>query len=218
VVKPSTHPPRIDKLILSGLADSDGEGLRDDDERDRERYVSLDVSGQMLRGVKFAECEFEDLTADDADLRAARFVETRLTRVNAPILRAPNSEWRDVVLENSRIGSAELYDSIWRSTVISSSKLGYLNFRSARLVDVRFVDCNIEDLDLSGANALRVSFEGCTIHQLDVGRSTFEHVDLRGADIRGIRGVEDLRGATISDQQLTEFAPTLAAHLGIRVE
>ena len=43
-------------------------------------------------------------------------------------------------------------------------------------------------------------------------------VDLSGARLSTIVGIESLRGATISAAQMLDLAPLLAAHLGLRVD
>jgi uncharacterized protein YjbI with pentapeptide repeats len=47
--------------------------------------------------------------------------------------------------------------------------------------------------------------------------ASLEEVDLSGASLGSIVGVESLRGAIMSDTQLADLAPVLAAQLGITV-
>lgn len=56
------------------------------------------------------------------------------------------------------------------------------------------------------------------IAQLDVQRAQLTDVDLRGADLSSITGLTELRGATISPQQLTLLAPLFAHEMGLRIE
>ena len=60
---------------------------------------------------------------------------------------------------------------------------------------MRFVDCNIDELNVAGA--------------------TLSGVDLTGARLRSLIGVESLRGAIVSSEQLIDLAPILAAQLGL---
>jgi uncharacterized protein YjbI with pentapeptide repeats len=214
----TTRAPGIRALRLPELNDASTAQLEIDDERERERFVDIDLSGRDLMGIKFAECELDGVSLSDADLRSARFIESRLTRVNAPVLRAPLSTWREVVIEHSRVGSGELFESSWRSVSIQHCKIGYLNLRAAELIDVEFIDCVIDELDLGGSRATRVAFTGTSIAALDVARATLTDFDLRGVELRSVRGLESLRGATITELQLAELAPLLADHFGITVE
>jgi uncharacterized protein YjbI with pentapeptide repeats len=214
----TTRAPGIRNLRLPELTDASDAELEIDDERERERFVDIDLTGRPLMGIRFAECELDGVSLTEADLRSARFIESRLMRVNAPVLRAPSSTWREVVVQHSRVGSGELFESSWRSVSIQNCKIGYLNLRASELVDVEFVDCVIDELDLGGSRATRVSFTRTSIAALDVVRATLTDFDLRGAELRSIRGLESLRGSTITELQLVELAPLLAEHLGMIVE
>lgn len=213
-----TRPPKIDALRLVGLTDSDTESLEAHERFEAARFRSGDVSGRHLAGVDFAECELIGLTAHETDLRDARFVETRLIRLNAPSLNAPHAQFRNVVIDGSRIGSAELYEGNWQSVHVSNSKLGFVNLRGAKLQDVLFTDCTIDELDLGGVRANRVSFVGTTVLGLDVTHATLQHVDLRALELRRITGLEGLKGATMSSYQTSELAALFAQKLGIIVE
>jgi len=210
--------PRIGRITLPVLEAGDPEELRPHGRYDGESYTGGDLSGRDLDGISFSECELVSIYAHEASLRNARFLDTRLERFNAPVLTAPGLILRDAAIDGSRIGSAEAFSSQWNSVRISGSKLDFLNLRGSVLRDVSFSDCVIGELDLSGAKLTRASFEGTRIDTLVLDQATLEHVDLRGAVIRGISGVGFLRGATLSALQLQDMAAMLAGHLGIRVE
>ncbi|HWD63259.1 MAG TPA: pentapeptide repeat-containing protein, partial [Humibacter sp.] len=75
-----------------------------------------------------------------------------------------------------------------------------------------------DELDLGDATATRVAFERCSIDTLEVSHARMTDVDLRGADLGGVRGVASLRGAVVSFEQLMGLAPALADGVGLRVE
>jgi hypothetical protein len=79
---------------------------------------------------------------------------TVIVSLNAAALKAPRSQWREVSVERSRIGSAELFESEWTSVRVSASKLGYVNLRAANLTDVAFEGCTIDEHDLARAARL----------------------------------------------------------------
>ncbi|MCP2030081.1 uncharacterized protein YjbI with pentapeptide repeats [Okibacterium sp. HSC-33S16] len=216
--RPTTHPPRLDALRAVQRSFGNADALDIDDDRELEEFVGVDLSDRDLSGTTFRECSFEDVTLTDTNLRGSRLIESVLTTVNAPILRSSRSTWRDVTLTRSRIGSGELFDATWQSVHISGCKLGYVNLRGSSLTDVLFEDCTIDELDLGGTTATRVAFTGTRAQTLDVTRATLSHVDLRGLEFQTIHGLEGLKGATVSDYQLSELAPLFAAQLGIVVE
>ena len=75
----------------------------------------------------------------------------------------------------------------------------------------------IDELDLSGIDAQRVHFEDCRVGTLRLHGGSLRDVDLRGLEMRTVSGVGSLAGATVSSGQLSELAPLLAQHLGLRV-
>lgn len=218
MAKLTTLSPKLDAIVLVDLTDGDPESLEARESYDGLRFVSADLSGRALAAASFSECEFLDLSANGCDLRSASFVETRVERLDAPTLTAPRSRFRDVVLQGSRIGSAEFYDVSWQSVHVSNCKLGFVNLRCAELRDVLFTDCTIDELDLGAATAHRVSFVNTTITSLDVTRARLEHVDLRGAELSSLTGIDGLRGATVNPYQVADLATMFARHFGITIE
>ncbi|MET4781506.1 pentapeptide repeat-containing protein [Glaciihabitans sp. UYNi722] len=214
----TTTAPRLDFRAPTQLIDIDAAGLIAGEDRDQERYADADLSHRDLTGSSFTECEFDAVTLTDAQLRGSRFIESLLTAPFAPVLLAARTTWRDVLIENPRWGSAELFDAEMRTLHIRGGKIDYLNLRNARLTDVLIEDCTITDLDLGGFHGTRVSLLNCRIETLDLTRATCKDVDLRTSDFSAINGLDGLRGVTIDEFQLSLFAPLLAAHLGIVVE
>ncbi len=66
------------------------------------------VTGQVpdrdLTGLVLTECALEGVSAQRAMLRSARLVETRIERIDAPMLDLARSTLRDVEIVGSRIG------------------------------------------------------------------------------------------------------------------
>lgn len=214
----STVAPKIKRMRAGVRSPGDAAGLGPEERRHDERFEGGDLSHADLSDITFERCDLVGLSLHQADLRAATFSETRLGRIDAPVLSAPRSVWHDVVLEGSRIGSAELYESGWRSVELVDCKLGYVNLRGATIRDLRLTRCTVDELDLTNAQATRVAFEDTSVDHLVLASARLVHVDLRGASLRRITSLERLAGATLSQAQLVELAPLFAAELGIRIE
>lgn len=214
----TTRRPVLERLVLPELQDLEADELRAQDMYDAVRVTGGDLSGRDLTGATFTECELLGLTAHETVLQHARLIETRIDRLNAPVLNATRSTWRDVELTGSRIGALDIDDTEMRSTRIVGSKLDWLNLRASTLEDVLFEDCTIEELDLAGVTATRVSFVNCRASSLALAHARLKHVDLRGLEMGSISNLERLDGATLDAQQVTALAPAFASHLGIRIE
>ncbi len=214
----TTRPPVLERLVLPDLEEADAAQLNAQDRHDGLRLAGADLTGADLTGATFTECELLDVTAHTTVLQHARLLETRIERLNAPVLDATRSTWRDVELVGSRIGALDVYDAEIRSTRITGTKFDWINLRSSTLEDVLFEDCTIDELDLGAVTASRVAFVNCRARSVALPHARLEDVDLRGLEMGSIANLEGLSGATLDAAQVTALAPLLAAHLGLRVE
>ena len=211
------RPPRIDLPGPRPLVDTAPADLLGGDTREGEGYTGVDLGGLDLEFTAFVGCAFRRTGLLDAELRGAQFIETTMADLDVPALTAPRTSWRAVALTGSRLGSLELYESSWRAVAVGASKLGYLNARSATWQDVVFTDCTIDELDLGHATVNRLVLDRCRIGTLDVSHARLADVDLRTAELARVNGLAGLAGAWITEHQLAELAPLLAAHLRIGV-
>ncbi|WP_026533189.1 pentapeptide repeat-containing protein [Arthrobacter sp. H41] len=211
------NAPRLERVEPANLTPGDAGALRSGDTCEGEQYVRANLDDRDLTGVTFLECSLEAVSMNNAELRGARFRECTFTELFAPVFRASRSAWRDVVLDGTRWGSAELYDGVFESVRIDGGKLDFVNFRSSKLSDVVVSDCIIGELDLTGVTGSRIAFVRCRIDTLTLSDSRLRDVDLRTSDFRAINGMEGLRGVTIDEYQLSLLAPYLAESLGISV-
>lgn len=211
-------PPLLDLPVLDDLAEGFPGDLEPHAELDRLRFDGLEFDGVDLTSAVVSESVLERVSLVDNQWRGIRIVESLITGLNAPVLPAARSHWRDVGITQSRIGSAELFDSQLQGVRITGSKLGYLNLRGATLTNVLVESCAIDELDLGGARLTRVAFRDCQLGTLDVTRATNKDTDLRTTSFSRVLGLEGLRGATVDEFQLAELSGALAEHLGIDVE
>ncbi|WP_293698904.1 pentapeptide repeat-containing protein [uncultured Agrococcus sp.] len=210
--------PSLDRLLLDDLAETEEKLLFAQAHCEGVRFSGIETGDIGLAGATLLQCELIDWRVDETDLTGARFAETRIRGLNAPSFKARRTTWRDVEIEASRLGAAELFDSELNRVLVADSKLGWVNLRAANLTDVLFRNCHFDELDLGGAKVLRVAFRDVTADRLIMTGTQARHLDLRGLDLRAIEGLEGLRGATISEWQLASMAEMLAGEFGIRVE
>jgi uncharacterized protein YjbI with pentapeptide repeats len=206
-------PPRISDPRLEGLADGDPSDLDAHASFERLRFADAD-----LVDIGFEECALERIRLHEADLTAASLVDVLASRLDAPVLKAPRIRMRDVRLEGSRVGSAELYDASLSSVHIADCRLGFVNLRGSKITDLLITDCAIEELDLRGTSGMRIAFARTTIGTLDLADSSLTHLDLRGADILDLDTPDGLRGAVLDSTQLMALGPVFARHFRVRVE
>jgi uncharacterized protein YjbI with pentapeptide repeats len=219
VAKHNSSPaPRISFSEPTGLADGDVQTLVPHESREGERFDGGDLTDVDLSGAALMECVLESVTLTDTGLRGARIVDSLVRTSFATSLVAARSTWRRVRIENARWGSAELFDAEFESVTISGGKIDFLNLRGAKLTDVLLENAQITELDLGGFTGTRVAIRNCRIETIDFTRATCLDVDLRETTFSRVIGIQGMRGAILSDEQLAEFAPVMAGLLGIRIE
>ncbi|WP_314318583.1 pentapeptide repeat-containing protein [Actinomyces oris] len=211
------RPPVLAAPDLGRLRDGEADDLTAGEMVEDLALVEADLSGGDLSALTLLGCRFSEVFANDTDLAAARLVDCRLERLSATYLHSPRSTWRTVELVDSRIGAWELYDADVESLLMENCRLGFVNLAGTALRDVLIRATRIDELDLSGIDAQRVRFEDCRVGTLRLHGGGLSDVDLRGLEMRVVSGVGSLAGATINGQQLSELAPLLAQHLGLRV-
>lgn len=192
--------------LLIAKADLEGLSFRDVDTRE------LVISDGVIHS-----CQFTGVSAQEADWKSTRLVESTFERLNVPVMCAPRGVWRDLRFDGARLGSIEAYEASWHAVHFVGCKLSFMNLRGAELLDVAFTDCIIEELDLVGTTARRVAFYDSRVSRLNLQHARLEHVDLRGADFEEITWLDGLRGTTISPLQLELLAPLLAHEMGITI-
>lgn len=212
-----TKSPVLEPVRLPELAT--GTGVPVGGHQEAVAYADESFAGLELHGAVFSECSLTGVSLDGADLAAARFLESRLENLYAPVFHASRTTFRDVEITNPRLGSAELYGGSWNSVRVDGGKIDFLNLRGCTLNNVLFTNTIIGELDLDGARLNRVAFRDCRIDSLLLGAGgSAVDADLRGTEFRSITGLPALKGFTIDEEQLLLLAPLLAAQLGLRVQ
>ena len=180
-------------------------------------FVDRDFTGQDASDARFLACRLQRCRLDGLSLRRVRIIESLLADIHGATVEMTDSTWRDSRLTGGRLGAATLTGATWTGIHVRGSKLGFLDFAGARLEDVIFEGCEIGGLDARSARLHSVAFIDCTVDELNLAGATLAKVDLSGARLRSLVGVESLRGAIVSSEQLTDLAPILAAQLGLEV-
>ena len=179
--------------------------------------MDCDFTDQDAADARFLECRLERCRVDGLSLPRARITETLLSEVHGTSIDLADSTWRDSHVSGGRLGAVTLIGATWTGIRVRGCHLGFVNLAGAEFEDVRFEGCEIGSLDARTARLRSVTFVDCAVGELNVAGATLSKVDLSGARLRSLVGVESLRGAIVSDTQLADLAPLLARELGLEV-
>lgn len=128
------------------------------------------------------------------------------------------SSWHIASIMNSRCSGIQLNQSVLKNIRFENCKLDIANFRFAKLTNVVFDTCVINEMDFYGAELKHVRFIDSDIDKVDFSQSKLVDVDLRESSIITVKRPSDLKGATITTQQLIQLSPQLAAEANIEVK
>jgi uncharacterized protein YjbI with pentapeptide repeats len=215
--RPPRRPTPVRELSLPDLTRFDGDSLQAHGEYVATDFVDLDLGGQDAGDARFLECRLTRCGLDGTSLRRARILESLLADLHATTVDLADSTWRDCHVTGGRLGAVDMVGATWTGIRIRDCHLGFLNLAGAELEDVTFERCAIGTLDLRTATLDTVRFVDTSLDELNVSGATLTSVDLSGAWLRSLVGVESLKGAIVSHTQLVDLAPLLAAQLGLEV-
>jgi uncharacterized protein YjbI with pentapeptide repeats len=184
---------------------------------DAVHFAGLDFAGQAADDAAFLACWFDRCGLDGVSMRRARISECRLDELRAASLDAADSVWRDSLVTVGRVGALLSTGGSWSSVRVRGGRLDLVDLSGAKVTSVAFEGCMIGELDLGTVEARDLTLERCEIELLDVTGARLVRTDLTGASIGTVRGVEGLRGATVTPEQLIDLAPVMAAQLGIKI-
>lgn len=148
----------------------------------------------------------------------------------------PNKDFSNRSMEGTNFASADLHGSKFEHATLTG-----VNFSGANLRDVSFVGANLEGCNMRGAVLEGVRFDGATLTGCNIDASAlspaqarivlsscegcnFEHVNLRGVDLRNVHieganlGYADLRDADLSGAMFTGVNFEHALLTGARVD
>ncbi len=122
-----------------------------------------------------------------------------------------------VELRRCRLTGAELAEASLTDVVFEECRVDLVGLRHASLERVVFRDCRMSECDFYGSVLKDVLIERCELREATFSTCTLERVELRGCDLAGARGVEALRGARMTWNDVIANAALFASAVGIEV-
>jgi uncharacterized protein YjbI with pentapeptide repeats len=183
----------------------------------------------------------KELLVADTSLRELRFssiTQTRVSRVTAERATGSDFHLASVVIEGcawtalnwsacrlSRvvIRDCQLFGAVFSDVRMENVLFDRCRLDYAALEDVQaagplaFVGCSLVEATISGGTFAGAVFNDCRLDGMEVVGGRFEGSDFGGSNVAGIRGVINLRGASIRTDQVPELAEALLRELEIEV-
>ncbi|MEV4775069.1 pentapeptide repeat-containing protein [Microbacterium sp. LWH12-1.2] len=156
--------------------------------------------------------------ADTVDLTGATILDVAMTDMRVASLKLRNSGIRRLRITGGRIGTLDLSGARIAELELRDVRIDYLNLGTARAEDLEVTGCSIRAIDMPQAELTRVRFTSTRSDEVDPRGMRATHVDLRGLDALAYLDANSLRGTTLTEFQVQQLAPTIAAGLGIQIK
>jgi uncharacterized protein YjbI with pentapeptide repeats len=160
------------------------------------------ATGVTLAGLAFQRCHLTDLAFAGCDLSTASF---------------ERSSWTRVALTDCRASALDLSGATLHDVAVVRGRAPHLNLRFAVTERLWFSHVALEDLDAYNADLRGARFDECDLTGAQLTSARCDGAVFSGCRLTGLRGVEALKGATVSGTDLWSVADLLAGALGITV-
>lgn len=200
------RPQRLEPAPLTPRADAHG-------------AVFGEMRGDIAASsAHIVESEITNADVGTIDLSGATLTDVRIDGLRAVIASARESRWQTVRVEGGRIGTLDLSRAQLAGVEIRGVRIDYLNLSGARVSDVLVADCVIGAIDAPQSVLTRVAFEGCRADEVDNRGWRIENLDLRGLEALHYLDMAALRGATLTERQVSLLARDFATAAGVDVQ
>lgn len=180
--------------------------------------ASVDLSGTVdLAYASLEQCRVT-ADADVVDLTGSTVLDVDLPDARIASLRLRDSGIRRLRIVGGRIGTLDLSTSRVSELELTGVRIDYLNLGGAKAADIEVADCRIRTLDIPQAELTRVRFTRSMCEEVDPRGMRATDVDLRGLDAASFLDANSLRGTTLTEFQVQQLAPVIAAGLGIQIK
>ncbi|WEK60105.1 MAG: pentapeptide repeat-containing protein [Candidatus Microbacterium colombiense] len=180
--------------------------------------ASLALSGTVdLAYGSLEQCRVT-ADADAVDLTGGTLLDVDLADARIASLRLRGASTRRLRILGGRIGTLDLSTARIAELELTGVRIDYLNLGAARATDVEISDCHLRTLDMPQAELTRVRFTRTTVDEVDPRGMSATDVDLRGLDALAFLDANSLRGTTLTEFQVQQLAPVIAAGIGIQIK
>ena len=178
----------------------------------------LELSGTVdLAHASLEQCALS-ADADTIDLTGATILDVDVTTIRAASLRLRTASIRRLRLTGGRIGTLDLSSTRIDEFELRDMRIDYLNLGAAKGTDILIEDSTVRTIDMPQAELTRVAFVNCRSDEVNPRGMRATDVDLRGLDALAFIDANSLRGTTLTEFQVQQLAPTIAAGLGIQIK
>jgi uncharacterized protein YjbI with pentapeptide repeats len=152
-----------------------------------------------------------------AQLEKYELVDVVMSKIDCIGLKTSDASWLRTDIADARMTGADFGAAHFEDCIFRGLKLDEAGFRFATFKRVRFEQCILRAADFSNATLQHVTFIDCDFQDTNFAGANCSSVDVCNQDLSHIKGVYGLKNATITNEQLIQLAPLLAAELNFKI-
>ncbi|MCX4696378.1 pentapeptide repeat-containing protein [Streptomyces sp. NBC_01408] len=157
------------------------------------------ITGLRSKRVEFEGLNLHGVEITSSDLGAARWGDSKLTRV---------------VLHDCKLMGSALDGLVLDDVLFEGCKFDYATFEKVRATGpVVFAGCTFTEASFNECDLSDVVFSDCTFRLTEFGTGRYRDTDLRSNDLSTIRGVANLSKVRIGHGQQSDLAEALVNEL-----
>jgi uncharacterized protein YjbI with pentapeptide repeats len=155
-------------------------------------------------------------------ITAGRYQSFDIADATIQELHAPNIlSYRGSIIRShihkGQLTGLQLPEAHITDVVFNNCRLNLANFRKVKFERCIFTACDLTEADFSDANMHNALFENCQIDLAEFSNVQCKRVEFLNTNLSQIKGVGGLSGSAITEENLIEIAPLLAASHGIHL-
>ncbi len=166
--------------------------------------------------------ELKAYKKDMLEIEASRYryfdiSDSKLTSLNANNVISFRSTNVRVLYKKSQLTGLQLPEGNFKDVIFENCRINLSNFKNSRFERCLFKDCDLTDADFSMSKLTLVQFDSCQLENTEFSNCVNKRLEFTNCSLSSIKGINGLRGATISNQNLIELAPLLARALDLTI-
>jgi uncharacterized protein YjbI with pentapeptide repeats len=188
---------------------------------------------KTIRGVEFRSCDFSDETGEGLEIYKCRFEDVRLPAglshtviegchlitCDLATSQVDDSSLLECYVTSSRLTGMSWSRGIMRDSVMEAVRANLASFRSSKIRNVVFRECDLNQADFQSVELRNVLFDRCNLTAAQFSNAAMQHnVRFEDCKLIDIVGVQGMAGSTVSGGDLLGLAGSLARAAGIAVE
>jgi uncharacterized protein YjbI with pentapeptide repeats len=182
-------------------------------------YGDVNVRALDLDDLRLLDGEIRGVRAERGTWSRLRVDAVEIVSCDLPALTVTGCKFTRVKFTNCKLLGARFEDVTAEHLVFDRCKLDYATFEMLRAkAPIAFTNTALREARFARCEIPTAIFDHCELQLTEFESGSYRGLDLRDNDLATLRGVTNLRGIKLRDDQMLQLAHALAADLDIELD